>query len=385
MRSAMRGGVAVRRWSGLGRARGKKAGRAAGLEARAHQCDMSAKAIHTSTTELERAIDRQQDEVRAAAAADEEQYFLMNPAPAYLDELVARAKAFVQRQRALGRSRIVLVTSGGTTVPLENNTVRFIDNFSAGTRGASSAEQFLARGYAVIFLHREFSLTPFNRVFTHNPDVNFLDYFDEQGGLRPAHAEQVLRNKRAYERYMREEERLLLLPFTSVNQYLWSLKEVARLLNSKGALFYLAAAVSDFFVPSSRLPEHKIQSQEGVDSSRAPNGQLVVNLDPVPKFLRRLVESWASQAMIVSFKLETNRDLLIQKATQALDRYNHQLVIGNLLQTRSSEVVFVSEQNRAGEWVRLTDGVNNIEELIIPKVIERHDEWIQSQEGRAGN
>jgi hypothetical protein len=30
--------------------------------------------------------------------------------------------------------------SGGTTVPLETNTVRFIDNFSSGARGAASAE-----------------------------------------------------------------------------------------------------------------------------------------------------------------------------------------------------------------------------------------------------
>ena len=30
--------------------------------------------------------------------------------------------------------------SGGTTVPLESRTVRFIDNFSVGTRGATSAE-----------------------------------------------------------------------------------------------------------------------------------------------------------------------------------------------------------------------------------------------------
>lgn len=38
---------------------------------------------------------------------------------------------------------IACVTSGGTTVPLERNCVRFIDNFSAGTRGAKSTEQFL--------------------------------------------------------------------------------------------------------------------------------------------------------------------------------------------------------------------------------------------------
>ena len=35
---------------------------------------------------------------------------------------------------------LVIITSGGTTIPLEKNTVRFIDNFSTGSRGATSAE-----------------------------------------------------------------------------------------------------------------------------------------------------------------------------------------------------------------------------------------------------
>lgn len=38
---------------------------------------------------------------------------------------------------------IILVTSGGTSVPLELNTVRSIENFSTGTRGARSAEFFI--------------------------------------------------------------------------------------------------------------------------------------------------------------------------------------------------------------------------------------------------
>lgn len=38
---------------------------------------------------------------------------------------------------------VVCVTSGGTTVPLERRCVRFIDNFSGGTRGALSVEEFL--------------------------------------------------------------------------------------------------------------------------------------------------------------------------------------------------------------------------------------------------
>lgn len=29
------------------------------------------------------------------------------------------------------------------------------------------------------------------------------------------------------------------------------------------AMFYLAAAVSDFYIPASEMPEHKIQSSEG--------------------------------------------------------------------------------------------------------------------------
>lgn len=39
-----------------------------------------------------------------------------------------------------GGRRIVCVTSGGTTVPLEQRCVRYIDNFSSGNRGAASTE-----------------------------------------------------------------------------------------------------------------------------------------------------------------------------------------------------------------------------------------------------
>lgn len=60
-------------------------------------------------------------------------------------------------------------------MPLENQTVRFLDNFSAGTRGATSAEYFIEAGYAVIFFHRQFSLQPYSRHFTHSKNC-FLDY-----------------------------------------------------------------------------------------------------------------------------------------------------------------------------------------------------------------
>jgi phosphopantothenate-cysteine ligase len=43
---------------------------------------------------------------------------------------------------------VVCVTSGGTTVPMERNCVRYIDNFSAGTRGAMSTQEFLEARHA---------------------------------------------------------------------------------------------------------------------------------------------------------------------------------------------------------------------------------------------
>jgi hypothetical protein len=70
----------------------------------------------------------------------------------------------------------VCITSGGTTVPLEKNMVRCIDNFSTGERGAQSAECFLAQGYKVIFLHRLKSTMPFTSSFRNQ----YSSYFDSK-------------------------------------------------------------------------------------------------------------------------------------------------------------------------------------------------------------
>ena len=59
------------------------------------------------------------------------------------------------------KSKIVCITSGGTSIPMEQNTVRTIENFSSGERGAKSAEYFLKKKYKVIFLYRKYSKMPF--------------------------------------------------------------------------------------------------------------------------------------------------------------------------------------------------------------------------------
>lgn len=67
------------------------------------------------------------------------EYFAATRAPAWVDERREQLLDFLERHRVVGRC-VAVVTSGGTTVPLERNTVRFLDNFSTGARGAASAE-----------------------------------------------------------------------------------------------------------------------------------------------------------------------------------------------------------------------------------------------------
>ncbi|CAI7611808.1 unnamed protein product [Penicillium viridicatum] len=307
-------------------------------------------------------------------AEAESVYFNEYPPPKALPRHEALARAFIDLHVEENR-RVVLVTSGGTTVPLEAQTVRFIDNFSAGTRGATSAEYFLEQG-----------LLPYSRHYSHSTNC-FLDFMDEApasaDASNPGHGPIMVRDEyqdqmrsvlRKY-RYAKQNNRLLLLPFTTVSEYMFELRSIAKLMRPLGpnALFYLAAAVSDFFIPRSRMAEHKIQSGElpphmsgsAISSDEIYTGEneenpssnsrkLVINLDPVPKFLHQLVDGWAPEgSMVVSFKLETDPSLLVYKARTALQRYSHHLVIGNLLSTRKWEVVFITPDEPHERWLRV--------------------------------
>ena len=92
----------------------------------------------------------------------------------------------------------------------------------------------------------------------------------------------------------------------------------------------------------------------------------------------------------MSFKLETDPSLLIAKSEQALQRYSHHLVIGNLLSTRKWEVVFVS-RNKDGSmgqrWIRIPKPEKvdqhhhhretEIESEIIPELKKMHSTMME--------
>mmetsp|Transcript_16456 Transcript_16456/g.19665 ORF Transcript_16456/g.19665 Transcript_16456/m.19665 type:complete len:160 (-) Transcript_16456:30-509(-) len=114
---------------------------------------------------------------------DVDRFFEHAPVPADFDQIKSSLQKFTQKQESNG-VKIVCVTSGGTTVPFEKNTVRFLDNFSSGNRGASCTEHFLRQGYAVVFLSRIGSATPFARKFqkllSPSYDLKFLQYLKVQ-------------------------------------------------------------------------------------------------------------------------------------------------------------------------------------------------------------
>ncbi|GAA5968736.1 hypothetical protein JCM11641_000714 [Rhodosporidiobolus odoratus] len=390
-----------------------------------------------------------------------EDFFNQQPPPPGLDKHLEDVHRFVKDNLKHGR-KVVLITSGGTTVPLEHNVVRFLDNFSAGTRGASSAEHFLRTGqYAVIFLHRQHSLQPFSRHYSHSTNP-FLDLLNVIGDTSPEETEEHAREAggalfpsipammspansprtaarplpaafsstivpspsateapapsqdpsgpsihihprslppmlsllKSY-KLVQSLNLLHSVPFVTVNEYLWYLRGISRVMSQtqdgqgkelgRRGMFYLAAAVSDFFIPYTKMSEHKIQSGKG---------SLVIEMDQVPKVLKSMVDEWSNEGFVVSFKLETDPSILLPKARAALQRYGHQIVIGNLLETRKHEVAFVtptsmpSSDGDGVEWVTIPkdgkkeDGeVHEIEEDIVRRLVQLHDGWVMGERG----
>ncbi|CAA2994438.1 Hypothetical predicted protein [Olea europaea subsp. europaea] len=227
-------------------------------------------------------------------------FFDSSPPLKDVDEINRKLEEFIERNYSSSENkttrRVVCVTSGGTTVPLEQRCVRYIDNFSSGHRGAASTEYFLKAGYSVIFLYRRGTCQPYCRSLPDDPLLECFDITNESNiGVNPVHAEAV---KKAISEHHSAviKGNLLKLPFTTIFEYLQILQLIALSMRSLGssAMFYLAAAVSDFYVPWETMTVHKIQSR---------SGPLDMRLAQVPKMLSVLRKDWAPMAFCISFKV----------------------------------------------------------------------------------
>ncbi|CAF1319896.1 unnamed protein product [Rotaria magnacalcarata] len=238
-----------------------------------------------------------------------------------------RVQAFLAEFQTTDRS-IVLVTSGGTIVPLEKNTVRFIDNFSTGQRGAASVEYFLGRNYIVLLFYRLSSTLPYQR--------HIKNIFDESSQS----------NQNLYlNQYHKHQKSLLLIPFQTVADYLTGLQQICCLLKPFGrsALIYACAAVSDYYIPDDELTEHNFIGSKGICTQ------------PI--------------AFVISFKLETDEKILEEKCLQSANKYNQDIIIGNMLKTRTHQVRIFERTTK--QWTTINRLQSNSEEKEIEyRIIE---------------
>lgn len=274
------------------------------------------------------------------------------------------------------------------------------------------------------------------------------------------------------------EGTLLSVDFSTVNDYLWLLRGVSRVMAPLGrrGMFYLAAAVSDFFLPDERTVRPsglytretsghgadesgigRTQDSVGSRDSQSRNGSsskspqaartrmdtgrihcliqgkswIPSPFSLLPNPCDLLFSSWFRMANAEPLQLETEQSLLIPKARAALQRYGHQIVIGNDLHRRKYEVVFVepedvenrstttsdpavssdsdgpqtpplelSEEGKTGPghgprfketWLRLdqvkerSTGAEEIEieSLIVERLVDRHTSWIEAGKKKA--
>ena len=247
-----------------------------------------------------------------------------------------------------------------------------------GTRGSASTEYFLENSYAVIFLYRKKTLQPFERRYNAVNLLDIIEYADE------SHKTYKISEKKdppftneAFSKilddYTKAKDKNLLLKIDYINlvEYLCLLEYTCKKLNDLGTsgLIYLAAAVSDFYLPKSEMPTHKIQSNQSQG--------LRLDLKPVPKMLGKLKSEWCPNAFVVSFKLETDASLLTSKCKQSLEKYKQNIVIGNLLEDRKNKVELMQDNGKCNEII-LNERqmfVTEIEKLIVNYLIELHNSF----------
>eukprot|EP00850_Spirogloea_muscicola_P024435 SM000819S22597 [mRNA] locus=s819:22:1351:+ [translate_table: standard] len=140
------------------------------------------------------------------------------------------------------------------------------------------------------------------------------------------------------------------------------LRLVAEALQPLGraAAFYLAAAVSDFYLPWAAMAEHKIQSERG---------PLELSLARVPKMLGLLRRAWAPDAFCISFKLETDESILLSKAARSRVHYGMHAVVANELTSRRERVVLVTA---SGDRLLERGTANDLEQPLVDAIAALH-------------
>eukprot|EP01083_Nonionella_stella_P118262 353010_1 len=275
-----------------------------------------------------------------------------------------------------------------------------------GSRGAAMCEHFLygqpispgesptsssyassssSVDYAVIMLSRRGCVAPFARRFRcglarSSADLGMMDRIRvmDDGRFELSVEGEAAQNKCsiAVQQYQdaRSSDRILEVPFETISEYLFSLRALCEACQASGlgsrVLMVLAAAVADFYVPTDQMATHKIQSSTGA---------LQLSLPQTPKALGVARREWCPQAVMVSFKLETDRNILLSKARGAIEKYSVHAVVANELSSRYKEVQLVTTD--AVDRIEKPEN-NEIEIELVRKLKHLHHQFIVNDSKR---
>lgn len=217
----------------------------------------------------------------------------------------------------------VLITSGGTKVPLD--PVRDITNMSQGTFGSHLAKAFLQAGHSVHFLHAVNSKTPFKLNIESDEDSlgesiqDIVDLYEFKNKFFKFYGSTTYRTYEDY--YTTLKYWLEHCPFDMV---------------------ILAAAVSDYL--PEEVSNNKIKSNE----------ELTIKLKHAPKIISK-VREWSEHInevpiCLVGFKLLLNcsEEELVDACKESIKKNKCDLVVGNewnkLVQQQIHELLLVGKQ-----------------------------------------
>ncbi len=87
----------------------------------------------------------------------------------------------------------------------------------------------------------------------------------------------------------------------------------------------------------------------------------------------KIKNEWNPESFLISFKLETNEVLLMDKTQKALDKTQSDYIVANILQERYDRVFIVNKDEKI---IILKENLKNIEEALIKKLIDLHYNYI---------
>jgi hypothetical protein len=117
------------------------------------------------------------------------------------------------------------------------------------------------------------------------------------------------------------------------------------------------------------MAEHKIQSRNITD------GELQITLQQTPKLLGKIKSEWCPEAMLVTFKLESDNDIIYHKVTDSFNFYHMDYVVSNLLQSYEQKVHLHERESHATDvegQVILKPSDAIIETRLIEVLVEKH-------------